>query len=140
MGELADLAMPKGEQLMVRKSRPPKQGMERSKSRTFRVRGDLDEKLEAAATQSGRSVSEEIEYRLDRSFRDEEIREQAFERAWVMFEKKKALANLEAALADAKALGADAAHHDDDEPQNPDPSGDALKDIVQHAPNKGDKL
>jgi hypothetical protein len=57
-----------------------------------------------------------------------------------MFEKKKARANLEAALADAKALGADAAVHDDEEPQNPDRSGDTLKDIVQHAPNKGDKL
>jgi hypothetical protein len=134
------LAKPKGKQVMAQKSRPPKQGMERSKSRTFRARGDLDERLVAAATQSGRSVNEEIEYRLDRSFRDEEIREQAFERAWVMFEKKKALANLEAALADAKALGADAAVHDDEEPQNPDRSGDTLKDIVQHAPNKGDKL
>lgn len=140
MGKPADLAKPKGEQLMVRKSRPLKQGIERSKSRTFRARGDLDERLVAAATQSGRSVNEEIEYRLDRSFRDEEIREQAFERAWVMFEKKKALENLEAALADAKALGADAARDDNEEPQIPDPSGDALKDIVQHAPNKGDKL
>jgi hypothetical protein len=32
------------------------------------VRGGLDEKLQAAAAASGRSVSEEIEFRLDQSF------------------------------------------------------------------------
>jgi hypothetical protein len=125
---------------MANKGHPLKHGKNRSKSRTFRVHGDLDQKLEAAATQSGRSVSEEIEYRLERSFRDEEIREQAFEQAWVMFEKKKALANVEAALANAKALSFDVAHHEDEDLMNPGPSGDALKDIVQHAPRKGDKL
>ena len=132
---------------MANKSRPPKQAKERAKSRTFRVHGDLDDKLEAAAALSGRSVSEEIEYRLDRSFRDEEIREKAFEQAWTVFEKKKtlenvktALDNVEAALANAKALGSDATHNGNDEPKNPSLSGDALKDIVQHAPNKGDKL
>jgi len=125
---------------MANRSRPPKHGKERAKSRTFRVPGDLDEKLEAAATQSGRSVSEEIEYRLERSFRDEEIREKAFEQAWLMFEKKKthenvkaALDDVEAALANAKALGLE-------ESKDPGLSGDALKDIVQHAPQKGDKL
>ena len=132
---------------MASRSRPPKNGGERSKSRTFRARGDLDEKLEAAATQSGRSVSEEIEYRLERSFRDEEIREQAFEHAWVRFEKKKtlenvktALDNVEAALANAKALASDAAHHPDEEPKNSGLYGDLLQDIVQHAPKKDDKL
>ena len=39
-----------------------------SKNRTFRVRDDLDGLLETSARLSGRSVSEEIEYRLDRSF------------------------------------------------------------------------
>ncbi len=39
--------------------------MKKSKTRTFRVRADLDEKLEAAAKVSGRSVSEEIEHRLN---------------------------------------------------------------------------
>lgn len=132
---------------MASKSRPPKHGKDRSKSRTFRARGDLDDKLEAAAAQSGRSVSEEIEYRLERSFRDEEIREQAFEHAWVMFEKKKtlqnvktALDNVEAALANAKALGADAAQHPNEDPKNPGLFGGALQDIVQHAPKKDDKL
>jgi hypothetical protein len=136
-----------GEQVMASKSRPPRHGRERSKSRTFRVRGDLDEKLEAAATQSGRSVSEEIEHRLERSFRDEEIREQAFEQAWVMFEKRKtlenvkaALENVETALANAKALRSDAVHPENGEPKNPGLSGDALKEIVQHAPTKGEKL
>ena len=32
------------------------------------MRGGLDEKLQAAAAASGRSVSEEIEFRLDQSF------------------------------------------------------------------------
>jgi hypothetical protein len=50
--------------------RPPRHKGERlSKNRTFRVRGDLDEQLQAAANVSGRSVSEEIEYRLKESFR-----------------------------------------------------------------------
>jgi hypothetical protein len=49
--------------------RPPRYPGERlSKNRTFRVRGGLDEKLQAAAAASGRSVSEEIEFRLDQSF------------------------------------------------------------------------
>jgi hypothetical protein len=51
------------------RGRPPRHLGERlSKNRTFRVRGKLDEKLQAAATASGRSVSEEIEFRLDQSF------------------------------------------------------------------------
>jgi hypothetical protein len=129
---------------MANKSRPPKHGKERAKSRTFRVHGDLDDKLEAAAAQSGRSVSEEIEYRLERSFRDEEIREQAFEQAWAVFEKKKtrenvrtALDNVEAALANARALSSDAAGQDNG---NSSRSGDALKDVTQHTPSKGEKL
>jgi hypothetical protein len=51
------------------RGRPPRhQGERLSKNRTFRVRGSLDEKLHTAATASGRSVSEEIEFRLDQSF------------------------------------------------------------------------
>jgi hypothetical protein len=46
--------------------RPPRHPGERlSKSRTFRVRGGLDEYLQAAAAASGRSVSEEIEFQLE---------------------------------------------------------------------------
>jgi hypothetical protein len=53
--------------------RPPRRAGERlSKNRTFRIRGDLDDWLQAAAAQSGRSVSEEIEYRLEQSFQREE--------------------------------------------------------------------
>jgi hypothetical protein len=49
--------------------RPPRREGERlSKNRTFRVRGDLDEKLQAAVEGTGRSVSEEIERRLEESF------------------------------------------------------------------------
>jgi hypothetical protein len=53
--------------------RPPKREGERlSKNRTFRVRGTLDEQLAAAAQEAGRSVSEEIEYRLENSFREDD--------------------------------------------------------------------
>ena len=49
--------------------RPPRHGGERlSKSRTFRVRPQLDGLLQVAAAKAGRSVSEEIEQRLDQSF------------------------------------------------------------------------
>jgi hypothetical protein len=52
-----------------RVGRPPRhEGVRLSKNRTFRIRDDLDGTLETAARLSGRSVSEEIEYRLDRSF------------------------------------------------------------------------
>src|SRR5262249_29102882 len=52
-----------------KRGRPPKYRGERlSKTRSFRVRGFLDVGLVTAAAKSGRSVSEEIEARLDRSF------------------------------------------------------------------------
>jgi hypothetical protein len=58
---------------MVRKpkaGRPPRHAGERLiKNRTFRVWGSLDDQLQAAAEQSRRTVSAEIEYRLDLSFR-----------------------------------------------------------------------
>ncbi len=51
------------------RGRPPRhQGERLRKNRTFRVRDVLDENLVAAAATSGRSVSEEIEYRLAQSF------------------------------------------------------------------------
>src|SRR5947209_2482456 len=50
--------------------RPPKPAKERkSVNFTFRSRGELREQLRRAAEVSGRSISEEIEYRLDQSFR-----------------------------------------------------------------------
>lgn len=49
--------------------RPTRRAGERlSKNRTFRVRAQLDEQLADAAGSSGRSVSEEIELRLEQSF------------------------------------------------------------------------
>jgi hypothetical protein len=52
--------------------RPPRhEGRTLAKSRTFRLLGALDEQLQAAAEKSKRSVSEEIEYRLSRSFYDD---------------------------------------------------------------------
>ena len=52
--------------------RPPMPaGERRSKNRTFRVRGKLDSNLQIAAQRSGRSVSEEIEFRLEQSFIEE---------------------------------------------------------------------
>src|SRR5258707_6025017 len=56
----------------AKRGRPPRhEGETLSKNRTFRVRGELDEQLQAAAAKSKRSVSEEIEYRLSRSFYDD---------------------------------------------------------------------
>ena len=57
---------------MVRKpkaGRPPRHAGERLvKNRTFRVWGSLDDQLQAAAEQSRRTVSAEIEWRLSLSF------------------------------------------------------------------------
>jgi hypothetical protein len=51
------------------RGRPPKYKGERlSKTRTFRVRGNMDPYLAGAAHAAGRSISEEIEARLDRTF------------------------------------------------------------------------
>lgn len=57
-------------------------GEKLSKNRTFRVRGQLDDQLAVAAERSGRSVSEEIEYRLDRSFENQLALEQALNLAF----------------------------------------------------------
>lgn len=54
--------------------RPPRRAGELlSKNRTFRVRAELDAALNAASAKSGRSVSEEIERRLERSFEVEDF-------------------------------------------------------------------
>jgi hypothetical protein len=61
-------------QKKAKMGRPPRHEGERlSKSRTFRVRPHLDELLMTAAAKAGRSVSEEIEYRLDRSFYEDAL-------------------------------------------------------------------
>jgi hypothetical protein len=52
-----------------KRGRPPRyKGEVLRKNRTFRVRARLDESLEEAAAKAGRSTSEEIEYRLERTF------------------------------------------------------------------------
>jgi hypothetical protein len=49
--------------------RPRRHAGERlSQTRSFRVRGDLDNMLRETAAKAGRSVSEEIEYRLETSY------------------------------------------------------------------------
>jgi hypothetical protein len=54
--------------------RPPKYpGEGKRPTLTFRVRGKLHEQLQAAAAASERSISEEIEARLEESFRREEL-------------------------------------------------------------------
>jgi predicted HicB family RNase H-like nuclease len=54
--------------------RPPKAKEDRKAVNfTFRSRGQMRERLQAAAIAAGRSISEEIEFRLERSFWQEEI-------------------------------------------------------------------
>ncbi len=54
----------------------PKDPAERKRNNlTFRVRDRIRSILEEAATEAGRSVSEEIEYRVERSFQDDRILE-----------------------------------------------------------------
>lgn len=48
--------------------RPPRRKERLSKNRTFRIRQTLDDQLVAAADASRRSVSEEIEFRLEQTF------------------------------------------------------------------------
>jgi hypothetical protein len=45
---------------------------------TFRVRGDLRERLSNAAALAQRSISEEIEFRLERSFAEADVLARAF--------------------------------------------------------------
>jgi Arc-like DNA binding domain len=57
-----------------RLGRPPKSEKDRKAVNfTFRSRGQMRERLQGAAASSGRSVSEEIEYRLDQSFTREPL-------------------------------------------------------------------
>jgi hypothetical protein len=57
----------------TRRGRPPLPGGQRkSRNFTFRSRGDLHAQLAAAAARSNRSISEEIEWRIQRSFLDQD--------------------------------------------------------------------
>jgi uncharacterized protein (DUF1778 family) len=54
--------------------RPPKYAGEGKRvTHTMRVRAATREKLKAAAAESGRSMSEEIEYRVEKSFWEEDL-------------------------------------------------------------------
>jgi Arc-like DNA binding domain len=69
--------------------RPPKPAKNRkSVNFTFRSREGMREQLRVAAGLSGRSISEEIEYRLVQSFRDEYIAEVAAHAALRMLEER----------------------------------------------------
>src|SRR5262245_43994571 len=64
------------DRMVVKKriGRPPKANEDRKAVNfTFRSRGQMRERLQTAAIASGRSISEEIELRLERSFWQEEI-------------------------------------------------------------------
>jgi hypothetical protein len=82
--------------------RPPRHKGERlSKNRTFRVRGELDEKLHRAATASGRSVSEEIEFRLEMTFAaDERAEEKTRERQELQQQLDKTAASIKSNFAE----------------------------------------
>src|SRR5437660_327572 len=60
--------------LKKRIGRPPKAKEHRKAVNfTFRSRDQMRERLEAAAAASGRSISEEIEHRLNQSFDEERL-------------------------------------------------------------------
>jgi hypothetical protein len=77
--------VPKWESKMARRKRigrPPKPAKERkSVNFTFRSRGDMRQKLRDAAALGGRSISEEIERRLDLSFQQEQMAMEAVKAA-----------------------------------------------------------
>jgi hypothetical protein len=59
---------------MKKVGRPPKYPGEGKRiTHTMRVRAATREKLMAAAAESGRSMSEEIEYRVEKSFWEEDL-------------------------------------------------------------------
>jgi predicted transcriptional regulator len=61
--------------LPKRRGRPPNPFREKRQNYTFRIRNDLRGALKVLAKQSGRSVSEEIEYRLERSVERDAVEE-----------------------------------------------------------------
>lgn len=56
------------------RGRPPKpDAVRKRKNQTFRLRTDLNERLEAAAAANQRSISEEVEDRVSRSFQRDDL-------------------------------------------------------------------
>lgn len=103
--------------------RPPKSPEGRATNNlTFRTRGSLRDKLAEAAVKAKRSISEEIEYRLDRSFEQDDAidqlqtqlrierrdsvlfdMEEAERRGAVLQQQRDRIAELEAHVAELKA-------------------------------------
>jgi predicted transcriptional regulator len=71
----------------AQKGRPGRPALSQSdrknRNLTFRSRDDLRDRLDEAARQSQRSISEEIERRLERSFLDQQLMTSALELAYV---------------------------------------------------------
>lgn len=83
--------------------RPPKPPEERRRSHfTFRTTDKLREQLRNAAAVSGRSISEEIEQRLEQSFRDQYIAEVAANAAMRVYEERQVAKEVT-----AKTIGGD---------------------------------
>lgn len=86
------------EQPAKRRGRPPKDPADRKDGNlTFRTRGDMRRRLSEAAEKSGRSISEEVEKRLEESFSNENLLEDvhsaaysASEQAWEDYVKRSA--------------------------------------------------
>lgn len=71
----------------LRRGRPPlPKGLGKRASFNTRLRDEVKVRLEQAAVVAGRSLSEEIEHRLERSLSDEDMRFQAFGGATRYFE------------------------------------------------------
>ena len=77
-----------------RRGRPPKGGEGKRASFNTRIRDSLKQQLERAAAEAGRSLSEEIEFRLEQSFLEEstvaEIEnrlQEQFHRTWQAYEE-----------------------------------------------------
>ena len=72
----------KQDHVRKKRGRPPLKGQPKRSSFNTRIRTELKERLESAAGDAGRSLSEEIEFRLERSFREDDARVQEFGGRW----------------------------------------------------------
>ena len=72
----------KQDHVRKKRGRPPLKGQPKRSSFNTRIRTELKERLESAAGDAGRSISEEIEFRLERSFREDDARVQEFGGKW----------------------------------------------------------
>jgi hypothetical protein len=63
---------------MPRRAKPPEEG--KRVPLNMRTTRDVRDRLAAAARASGRSLAQEVEYRLERSFQDQDIGKQIADR------------------------------------------------------------